>query len=237
MERKIYEFVSWANKTTQPDINKKIELVAVDMDAAIVFSTSAADNKADWTEIARIPIKKSQFTEVGRTIFSRSARLIQSQTFKQKDITADTVICDVAFTSSDIHILRLTSMVKVFDGKPQRVTKVTVHKFSSWEEKNNEGKNRKGNVLGYGKESIVFDMNIGTFPVTENTFYSRDVILFEDFGRKFDVMFDNSYSYGKFLESAFDEMSNKQQTAPNPAPASTPTETETTSTADGEFPW
>ena len=50
-------------------------------------------------------------------------------------------------------------------------------------------------------------------------------------------MFDNSYSYGKFLESAFDEMSNKQQTAPNPAPPSTPTETETTTTADGEFPW
>lgn len=209
----MYAYTLWANKVGA-DTDKKISLEATEnFTGEFVFSVRQ-NSESKFEETVRVPFEiDTDAPKLGRKLFAKAAKTIQSNTYKMRDMTQDTIICDYArLLTKEMMVFRVTCFVKIKDGKPNRFTKLTIHKMKDWEDFKNQQKNGKGGACGYSKDSIVFEMALPIFGDVDNAFYPEDVEILENFASKLDVMFRNEGGYSDYRKRVYDfKYGNKEE--------------------------
>lgn len=234
----LYAYTLWANKSGG-DNDKKVSLEATEnFTGEFVFYTRK-DAQSKFEETVKVPFDIDlDAPKLGRKLFAKAAKTIQSNTYKMREMTQDTIICDYArLLSKDMIVMRVTCFVKIKDGKPSRYTKLTLHKMKDWDDFKNQQKSGKGGACGYTKDSIIFEMSLPIFGDVDNAFYPEDVEILENFASKLDVMFRNEGGYSDFRKRVFDfKYGNKEEVAYEDGGLDAKVET-TGSDDDDEFPF
>lgn len=236
----VYALTLWANKTGS-DHDKKISLEANEnFGGEFVISTRQSGvQNAKFEEVLRIPFDIDiDAPKLGRKLFAKAAKTIQSNTFKMREMTQDTILCDYArLLSKEMYVVRVTGFVKMKDGRPTRFTKLSIHKMKDWDDFRAQQKSAKGGACGYTKDSCVFETYLPTYGDVDNSFYPEDIELLENFASKLDVMFRNESAYGDYRKRVYDfKYGNNTQTEETDDMTSVPASNNSSDDSD-EFPF
>lgn len=213
MRTTIYDYVKWGNKTTN-EVSKKIALNAVDYDAEFLMqSTEPGQEKIKFVDVCRVPVANTEFFILSEALFKRAANEILKKSFKAREATQDTILCDLAYISKDFHILRVRSFMMYKDSQHTRVTKIMVHKLNGWDDvkaANKTAMELKNGSLGFSKETCVFELVLLPYPTIQGNWQdAQDLITLNSFARKLETMFEKPSSYGSFLDRVYESKNNE----------------------------
>lgn len=205
---KQYDLVKWAQKGSN-DVSKKIQLDAVNYDGELVCQTTEpGQEKIKFVDVCKVAIDQKDFFTLSHALFARAALEINRKAFKAREAGKDTVLCDLAYTGKDFHILRVRSYMKFNEnGQATRVTKIMIHKLNSWDdikEANRKAMELKNGSLGYSKDTCVFEFIFNPYPVIQNNWAdSEDILELTKISKKLEAMYVKPSSYGTFLDRVY----------------------------------
>lgn len=240
MKSNIYDYVKWAQKGSN-DQSKKVALNAVDYDAEFLMQTTEpGQEKIKFVDTCKVSIPNTAFLDIAEGMFKRAVNDIAKKSYKAREASQDTVLCDLAYISKDFHILRVKSVMVYRDGQYNRMTKIMVHKVNNWDdirEANKRAMEAKTGSLGFTKDTCIFDVTLNPYPVIQGNWQdAQDTLVLTAIAKKLESMFIKPTSYGSFLDRVYD---NKQNGTTSGAESSGTTETvgKTVMTSDDEFPF
>lgn len=244
MRTQIYSKVVWGNKEKQTP-SKRMEVVADNYDAYLVFSTRDANGEGSFDEVTSVKIDKDAFTALARGCFRKASGAINRGSFKTSDLTENKLLCDYAWNNKDLQVIRVTSIIKVggTNKYPTRSTRISVYRFDSWDSFKEARNNSKGGALSFPSEKCLFSMELPVFSVVQNAWYSEDVQCFDDLDDVFMGLFKKYGSYNSFLDRVYNanKDGNNSDSAKDEAPSSSSSQSTPAPVADGyeddEFPF
>lgn len=236
-----WQLVEWAAKGSGAN-DKKISLYGVDYGYELQLSHRNSAESNEFKLDNTVTLDGSGDLKKLSRLLDKAAKTINSNTFKMKDMTKDTVIVDGSATvGKDLHVIRVTGVVKIKDGRPTRVTKLRVHKIKDWTEiKDANTHFIKTGSLSYPKESLIFEMDLPTFSCTNGVFCPDDVANLEEFASAVRMLKDNIGGYTEYRKRVYerqkenggDEQYSSSSTETNEKVAET-----TSDDSNDEFPF